>query len=87
MSASEGEQWYIEEIPAVEQNEEPSDVACWCPPVSVVSEAAGTGPKAFITLDTGTAPAILDTPQSEGEVTVGSADTAVIRSTILFACC
>lgn len=74
--ASESQQWYIEEIPAIEQDEEPSDVACGCPPVSVESEAGGTAPKAFITLDTGTA-ATLDTPQSKGELTVGSADTVI----------
>lgn len=74
MSASESQQWYIEEIPVIDQDDEgqePSYVACGCPPVSGESEAAGTAPKSFIALDTGTAAAMLDTPQSKGEVTVG----------------
>lgn len=68
MSASDSQQWYIEEIPAIEQDEEFSCVAC-DPPVSVESGAAGTAPEASISLDTGT-PAMLDTPQSKREVTV-----------------
>lgn len=68
MSASESQQWYIEEIPAIEQDEESSYVEC-DRPVSVESEAAGTAPEAFISLDTGTA-TMLDIPQSKVEVMV-----------------
>lgn len=70
MAARESQQWYIEEIPAIEQDDEPGDEACGCLPVSVNSEAGGAAPKAFIALDMGAA-ATLDTPhQTKVEATV-----------------
>lgn len=65
MSASDGQQWYIEEITATDQSKDPVDVACGHPSESGESEAE-TAPKAFVTLDTGTtAGETLDTPLSK----------------------
>lgn len=69
MAASEGQQWYIEEIPAIEQGDESGEEAYGHPPMSVRSGVDDTAPKAFITLDTGVA-ATLDTPQSKVEAMV-----------------
>lgn len=74
MAASESQQWYIEEIPATEQDGEQGE-ACGRPPVSVKRDDEDTAPKAFITVDTGAG--TLDTAQSKVEATVrnGIADT------------
>lgn len=69
MAARESQQWYIEEIPAIEQNDESGGEICGRPPASVESEPGSTAPKAFIALDMGAA-ATLDTPQSKFEATV-----------------
>lgn len=73
MAARDSQQWYIEEIPPIEQDDEPGE-ACGRPPVSVQSEDGDTAPKAFITLDTGEA-ATLDTPQTKVEATVRNKET------------
>lgn len=65
----ESQQWYIEEIPAVEQDDGSSEEECGRPSVSAKSEADDIAPKAFITLDMGAA-ATLDTPQSKVGATV-----------------
>ncbi|CAN0087885.1 unnamed protein product [Ectocarpus sp. 6 AP-2014] len=61
MSALEGQQWYIEEIPPVEDNGELGDVVCE-PSVTVESEPVDSAQKAVIALDIGSA-ATLDTQQ------------------------
>ncbi|CAB1119873.1 unnamed protein product [Ectocarpus sp. CCAP 1310/34] len=61
MSALEGQQWYIEEIPPVEDNDELGDVVCE-PSVTVESEPVDSAQEAVIALDIGSA-ATLDTQQ------------------------
>lgn len=61
MSALEGQQWYIEEIPPVEDNGELGDVVSERS-VTVESEPVDSAQKAVIALDIGSA-ATLDTPQ------------------------
>lgn len=78
MAAGESQKWYIEEIPAIEQDEESGEEACGRPPVSVKGEAGDTAPKAFITLDTGPA-ATLDTPQPKVEATLRNTKVLIRR--------
>lgn len=75
MAARENQQWYIEEIPAIEQDEEPGEEVRGHP-VSVKCEADDNAPKAFITLDMGPA-ATLDTPQSKVEAPVSKSRSCI----------
>ena len=59
--AAESQQWYIEEIPAIEKDDDSGDLAY---EREKKSERGDTAPKAFIALDIGAA-AKLDTPQSK----------------------
>lgn len=62
MSAPDGQQWYIEEITATEEVEDPVDVTRGHPAQYGENETE-TAPKASVTLDIGTtAGGTLDTP-------------------------
>lgn len=64
MSSLENQQWYIEEIPATDPEEEivKAGVAAHHPSVSVETELENTG-EPFVVLDTGST--ALDTDQSK----------------------